>query len=326
MPRWNSALNAKLDDYGEYLRSRKCQPRTVTEYRRLVVNAFGALHEAGLNHSVRTIGEEEIDFLYNELYEPVEPRTARNQVSVIGTFLKRMGKNPVVELMDIPWPADLRIHVKWLDPMRAISLRRAASDMERILVHFELDCMMRRCEVMRLRVGDVASGAIDIWGKGRDGGKPRTIPWHPRTQTEWEHYLLLREDIVERARKKNPQVMVPEQVLIYERNGRLGCYQKTAVDRMIKEAGARAGILPDDISNHVLRRTGARISLLGGTQISTIMKILGHSTEEQTIRYLGLNLDDMSKGMNLAERYLQEIETKMIDVPATGTSPIQLAR
>ena len=322
MPRWNSALNAKLKAYEKKLDSKKCQPRTKTEYRRLITTAFEALRVAGLACTVKTIGEEEIDFLYNELYEPIDPHTARNQLSVIGTFLKRMGNNPIVENMEIPWPQDLRIHAKWVQPMQQIALRRAAIGLQRILIHCEMDLLMRRCEVIRLRMQDIGSGSIDIWGKGKNGGKPRTVPWHPRTAQEFTYYLQLRTQIIEEARRKDPCVVVPDALLIYEQNGTLGAYQKTAIDRMIKEAGAAAGFQPEDISNHPLRRGGARTLLLAGTPLTTIMRILGHSSEQQTVKYLGLDLDDMSKGMMLAEQYIQGLEKLNPIIPKSGTSPI----
>ncbi|HEY3420623.1 MAG TPA: site-specific integrase, partial [Methanomassiliicoccales archaeon] len=202
-----------------------------------------------------------------------------------------------------------------------IALRNCAVGLERILVHFELDCMMRRCEVLRLTVEDVKDGRIDIWGKGRSGGKPRSVPWHPRTGQEWMYYLKLREGLIAKARETNPTLVIPDEVMIYERRGELHPYRKTAIDRMVKNVGERAMIPKEEISNHVLRRSGARIHKRAGTPTATIMKILGHKTEEQTQRYLGLNLDDMSEGMVKAEEFMMGLEGTVPGHAPSGFKP-----
>jgi integrase len=149
------------------------------------------------------------------------------------------------------------------------------------------------------------------------------VPWHPRTSQEWTYYLELREGLIAKAREINPAVEIPEEVMIYERRGELHPYGKTAIDRMVKSAGDRAKVPKGEISNHVLRRSGARIQKRAGTPTATIMRILGHRTEEQTQRYLGLTLDDMSEGMMRSEEYLMGLGTI---VPGKGTSGVKPVR
>jgi integrase len=308
MPRRSSALNVRLDEYAVQLRKRKRREQTITEYRRIISHAFGALEAADLECTPKRIGEEEVYFLHNEVYGRLEPLTARNQLAVFGTFLKRVGNNPVVENMRIEWPQDLRIHAKWLEPHQAKMLKDAAFGMERILVHLELDCLMRRCEVMRLRMQDFRGSHIDILGKGRAGGKPRSIPYHPKTSLELSYLDEVREVLIGRAQRRTPIVTVPDAVVIWEKFGRLGSCKETSIDRMLKTVAERAELPLDSVSNHVLRRTGARILKRGGTPTTTIMRILGHSREEDTIKYLGLNLDDMKAGMELGDRFMESLE------------------
>ncbi len=310
MPRWTIALDAKLKEYEAYLRARRRREETIREYRRLIVQAFRALREAGLCSYPRSVGEEEISYLYNELYAGLDPHVARTQLSIIGTFLKRMAANPVVENMGLEWPQGDRTTVRWLDPLQAVRLMRAAEGMERILVHFELCCLMRRCEVLRLSMQDLRDGAIVINGKGRSGGKRRTIPYHPRTWEELEKYQTLRERTIASAKARNPTVKEPEGILVYARGGRLGTYAETAVDSMVKRAAARAGIDPTQVSNHVLRRTGARILKLSGTPTITITHILGHSSERQTLEYIGWRLNDMADGMQMMQAYMSQLEER----------------
>ncbi len=309
MPRYTAVLNTRIEQYAELLRRKRRAPKTITDYSRLLRQAMNAWHAAGMEWAPSKVGEEEIDYLLNEVYTEIDPMTARLQVAIIGTWLKRMGSNPIVEVMELEWPQDERINAKWLSPQEAKALMDGAVGMERIMVHLELCCLLRRCEVMRLRVQDFRDGAIDIWGKGRMGGKRRTIPYHPKTWQELEQYMELREALITRVREKDPTAEVPDAVMIYERHGRLGAYGKSALDIMLKEAGERAGIPEDRRCHHVNRRTGARILHLCGKRTRVIMKILGHSSEEQTIRYMGLNLDDMSDAFQGADEYMEFLQT-----------------
>ena len=40
-----------------------------------------------------------------------------------------------------------------------------------------------------------------------------------------------------------------------------------------------------------------------GTETITIMQIIGHKTEEQTLRYIGWGLNEMQVGMHQHENY-----------------------
>ena len=108
---------------------------------------------------------------------------------------------------------------------------------------------------------------------------------------------------------------MPDEIMVYALNGRLGAYKETAIDRMVKSATARAGLGPQEVSNHVLRRTGARIMKLSGTPTITITHVLGHRDEEQTLRYIGWNVDDMAAGMELMDGFMSNLG----QVPVTGT-------
>jgi integrase len=308
MPRWQYVLDAKLNEYAAHLRSKRRREETIVEYRRVIRRAFQGLAEAGLATFPRRVGEEEVAYLYTELYSGLEPLVARTQLSIVGRFLAKSVGNNVVERLDLEWPESERINVKWLEPAKAMALLRAAQGAARVVVHLELCCLLRRCEVQRLSVQDLRHGAIQVAGKGRVGGKPRTIPFHPRTQEELLMHQELRDEIVARARSKGWAGEVPEALLIYERNGRLGAYKTTSIDELVKSAARSAGIPEDEVSNHVLRRTGARMLKRAGVPTITIMRILGHSSEEQTLRYIGWQLGEMQEGLEAMEAYMSGIE------------------
>lgn len=67
---------------------------------------------------------------------------------------------------------------------------------------------------------------------------------------------------------------------------------------MIHKVRDRAGF---EFSNHTLRRTFGRRLYRAKIPIETISKLYGHDDTQTTIRYLGINLDDM--GSALAKMY-----------------------
>ncbi len=110
----------------------------------------------------------------------------------------------------------------------------------------------------------------------------------------------VRQPAINKARKKNPHVKVPDELLIYERNGELYPYKKTAIDQVLARLGERVGIY---FTNHDLRRTCGRMMYRSGVRLEQIAKIFGHSDTRTTIRYLGLDFEDMSETMNAYARY-----------------------
>ena|GEM_PF-6248137 len=90
---------------------------------------------------------------------------------------------------------------------QSVSLKLSAQGIEKMIIHCELDRRMRRGEMLKLKVSDFSTGrlnAINRLGKGRYGGKPRTINWHPDTMGDLEEYLEMRDKIIAKARNLNP--------------------------------------------------------------------------------------------------------------------------
>ena len=60
-------------------------------------------------------------------------------------------------------------------------------------------------------------------------------------------------------------------------------------------------------TNHTLRRTFGRTMYHTGAPIESISKILGHEDVVTTLKYLGINLDDMQAAMDLHGDYQKKI-------------------
>lgn len=288
------------------MRRGRLSPESAKDYRRVLRYIFSSLDIAGLEWRPSRVGEKEIDFIRNDMFPCAKPETVRWYLSIFNGMLKQ-ADNDVVEKMMLGWPQNVRTNVDWLTPHEALALIKAAEGVERPVIHLELRLWFRRIEVRRLRAQDIKEDLFDVHGKGRCGGKWRSVAWGPDTLAvllEWEEQ---RERMIEEARALNTRAAVPEQWIIYRKGRSLGAYGDTAIDNIVASAARRAGI-ERGVSNHTLRRTGGRIAYYAGVPLVEIMEGMGHTTEKQTIRYLGLRVDELKKAQERIYAYLQDLE------------------
>lgn len=207
------------------------------------------------------------------------------------------------------WPENGRANVHWLSPAEARRIEQETKGLERIVAHLELRIGLCRIEVLWLRMRDVQAGYFNILGKGKRGGKWRSNPFDPATTSELNFTLELRDAEIAKARSKCPNAEVPEELLIYERGGRLYPYKGMAVDKSISGVSEPTGV---PCSNQVLRGHFAKELRLSDVPISTISELLGHSDEKTTRLYLGIDMDDKSSAMVQAAKFRAAAEaTKM---------------
>jgi|GEM_PF-3047587 len=77
------------------------------------------------------------------------------------------------------------------------------------------------------------------------------------------------------------------------------CAKGTGIDAIVKDLGAQIGY--PKVSNHTLRRTFGRMMYRSGVKPATIARLLSHSSIEQTLRYIGVDMDDMASAMTQFE-------------------------
>ncbi|MDH7509374.1 MAG: site-specific integrase [Methanomassiliicoccales archaeon] len=327
MPTAERRLRSDLEDYLRALaRCGRANRETVVQYRREITNALKALADAGMESTLRNIGEEEVDYLRREAWADEAPATQRWKLAILNGFLKYYGNN-VIDRMMIAWPQGSRMKVDWLTPEETLRILDAARGVERIVVHLELRLGLRRVEVKRLKCSDIqyvwaggeCLGYINVHGKGRGGGKWRTIAFAPDTEAEVKAWEEERERIIEEALSQRPDQEVPQQFVIYSQHGRLGSYKDTALDRIVARAAQRAGI-DRPVSNHTLRRTCGRNLHYAGVAIEEIAALFGHADTKQTMEYLGLTVEDLRKAQEKGYSFLREVRK------GVRTSPLQAIR
>ena len=222
--------------------------------------------------------------------------TQKDYIFAIKQMLKLIG-NPAWQA-HIQFQADTRPTVDWLSPEDAHKVLDCdmVTPTQHLVIVLALCMGLRKVEIARLRCRDICPTGqyITVIGKGRAGGKLRLVPYHKRFHGALMSYLDYRAEIVTRARNRGTE----ELLIWYDRHTRtVKPYESvkgSGLDCLIRNASRRAGV---KFSAHTLRRTFGRLLWLSGVPVVTIAKILGHSSTEQTLEYIGANLDDMTSAM-----------------------------
>ena len=84
---------------------------------------------------------------------------------------------------------------------------------------------------------------------------------------------------------------------ILENYARLGCLKVTqnrteAVTRLVDEWVTGVGLMRSEYGTHSLRRTKASIIYRATGNLRAVQILLGHSKIENTVRYLGIDVED----------------------------------
>jgi integrase len=194
---------------------------------------------------------------------------------------------PEPEKMAIRWPVIDHPNTKWLTDEEQVKLLLEAEGWEAVVLHFGLDYMMRRGEMMNATYEDFLPNMVRIRGKGKGGGKVRTVARHDDT-----------DKILQLASEISGQRTGPILVEMWPWRGRPAGrpMELTSVDRILERLSKRTGI---KTSYHPLRRTGGRNLWRLKVDIVAISEIMGHEDIRTTKKYLGINLNDMNEAFKI---------------------------
>lgn len=166
----------------------------------------------------------------------------------------------------------------------AIRTRLQLADRTRDLVLFNLaiDSKLRGCDVVSLKVDDVAPHgyAIDrATVRQRKTGRPVKFEITEQTRQAIDTYL-------ETSGKK------PGNFLFTGCRGPDHCLTTRQYARLLSEWIASIGLDPSLFGTHSIRRTKATLIYKRTGNLRAVQLLLGHTKIESTVRYLGVEVDD----------------------------------
>lgn len=272
-------------------------PRTIIFHRDELRPVVRRLEALGLPTMPWEITRADVVRLMDSMEsEGLTVATRKGYVYSLRTWLE-FYENDAMKGMRIRWPADMRPTVDWLTMEEALTvIRHPKTAIADMVIHCELCLGMRRIEVIRLRVDDFKGDRVEILGKGSMGGKPRAMPYHRDTARILGRWIRERDAIIERIRARRRDVQVPPELLIWGRGRRLSTFSAkgTGVDGLLDDVREETGI---HFGNHTLRRTFGRTMYRSGVAPATISKMLGHDSIDTTLKYIGVDMDDMTAAM-----------------------------
>jgi len=286
-----------LTSFLKEVKKRDISPKTKYGYDQGTRKCLDILRSKEMKTRPDQIGEREIKYLKDVAFADLEVRTKRWYLTMLNGYLQHFD-NYAMDKMKLRWPQDCRVYVDWLTPDDAKKLLSTPMTIQQeLVVKLELCMGLRRVEVIRLTVDKITPKKIDVRGKGRSGGKWRSIPYSPGVYETIQRYLKWRSHLISEVQRYNPRAVVPDEVFIYAKGNTLKTYGEkgTGFDAaFIHPLRVKSGI---KFSNHTLRRTFGRTLWKNGIPIETISEILGHESTDVTLDYIGVNIDDMTESM-----------------------------
>jgi integrase len=150
------------------------------------------------------------------------------------------------------------------------------------MFNLAIDSKLRGCDVVALKVEDVAPGgyALDrATVRQRKTGQPVRFELTEQTRDAVDNYLSA-------AGKKAVDFLFPG------RRGPGRCMTTRQYARLVTEWIASIGLDPKLFGTHSLRRTKATLIYRRIGNLRAGQLLLGHRKIESTVRYLGIEVDD----------------------------------
>lgn len=300
MARWDPFI----DKWKRILIEERLAPRTVSFYTETIRAVLGIMDKLGLVTHPKKVSNDDVgclmDYLADENYAI---QTRKGYLSALRKYCLAFDNPTVRDWQRIRFPHDNRPHADWLTALQAHTLLTTEkTPIQTIVIHLELCLGLRHVEVIRLRTKDIhyETETLDVRGKGSEGGKPRTIPFTHGTKAALCLWSAERDRLRRISETRHPKTFVdPDEFIVWEKAGVLSSYseQGYGLDKVVTIPLSK--LLGFHFSNHTLRRTFGRTLFRSNVPVPTIARILGHESTDVTLKYIGVDLDDMRTAMGV---------------------------
>ena len=150
------------------------------------------------------------------------------------------------------------------------------------MFNLAIDSKLRGCDVVALRVEDVAPGGYTLdraTVRQKKTGQPVRFEMTEQTRQSVDDYI--------RAAGKKPG-----EFLFIGRHGPGQCMTTRQYARLVSDWVGSIGLDPKLFGTHSLRRTKAALIYRRTGNLRAVQLLLGHTKIESTVRYLGIEVDD----------------------------------
>ena len=159
---------------------------------------------------------------------------------------------------------------------------------ERALFDLAIDSKLRGCDLVKIRIGDVAAG-------GEIRRRATVIQQKTGRPVQFEITETARESLTAWLDVRGSSL---EDFLFPSRLNRCPHLGTRQYARLVNEWVEAIGLPPEEYGTHSLRRTKASLIYKKTGNLRAVQILLGHTKIESTVRYLGVDVED---ALNLAE-------------------------
>ncbi|WP_337220113.1 tyrosine-type recombinase/integrase [Vibrio parahaemolyticus] len=160
--------------------------------------------------------------------------------------------------------------------------------MELALLNLAIDCKLRSCDLLRMKVRDISSGGVIqdrvLYSQSKTG---REVQFEITSRTAQSLAQWIMKSQITAADYLFPSSRKPDNAMSYSH------YLK-----IIRRWAAKLGYEPYLYGTHSMRRTKATLIYARTKNIRAVQLLLGHVKLDNTIRYLGVEIED---ALNISE-------------------------
>lgn len=181
---------------------------------------------------------------------------------------KLIGQKPPLKLQEI-WSIRVRLEI-------------AHRDRDLALFNLAIDSKLRSCDLVKLKVQDIAHGARIL-------KRALVIQQKTKRPVQFEITPQTQESLLRWIGNKH----LSGQSYLFPSRSKPDAHISTRqYARVVKSWLSLIGLLPEDYGTHSLRRTKATLIYKRTKNLRAVQLLLGHSKLESTVRYLGIEVDD----------------------------------
>ncbi len=160
---------------------------------------------------------------------------------------------------------------------------------DRALFDFAIDSKLRGCDIVKIKIGDLVSGASIR-------NRATVIQQKTGRPVQFEMMNDCRASLLKWLERRGGSI---HDHVFPSRVDYLGHLSTRQYARLVDEWVTAVGLDSREYGTHSLRRTKASMIYKATGNLRAVQILLGHSKIENTVRYLGVDIDD---ALVLAER------------------------
>lgn len=202
------------------------------------------------------------------------------------THLEKLASSPTRASI-VPWNKGRLVGAK--PPLKLkeiwgirVRLQLSTSTRDLALFNLAIDSKLRGCNLVRLKVQDVAHGGRVLARTAivqRKTGRPVQFELTEQTRASIQAWIEI-------AALRNSDHLFPSRISGFQH---LSTRQYA---RIVKSWVESVGLDPLEYGTHSMRRTKATLVYRRTRNLRAVQLLLGHTKLESTVRYLGIEVDD----------------------------------